>query len=188
MNICVFGASSDSIAKEYFDAAEEFGRCLGLAGHTLVFGGGNSGLMGAAARGALSAGAGIIGIAPSYFDKPGVLFEQCTEFIYTETMSERKTLMTRKSDAFAVLPGGMGTYDELFEILTLRQLGRMPKPVAVLNTRSYFNELRALLEKIAAEGFMDSCCLDFCGFADTPAALIHYLEITVPDDTNYYKY
>lgn len=188
MNICVFGASSNAISGEYIAAAEEFGRCLGAAGHSLVFGGGSSGLMGASARGAYSAGAEIIGIAPSFFDKPGILYENCTRFIYTETMSERKDIMMEMSDAFAVLPGGMGTYDELFEVLTLRQLGKLAKPVAVLNTRGYYRPLSVLLEEIAKEGFMDRRCLEFCGFEETPEALIRYLESTPAEPVSFYKY
>jgi len=188
MNICVFGASSDNIHPEYIAAAEEFGRCLGQNGHTLVFGGGSHGVMGAAARGAHSGGAEIIGIAPSFFNKPGILFDRCTDFIYTQTMSERKDIMLDMSDVFAVLPGGMGTYDELFEILTLRQLGKLTKPIGFLNTRSYFTPMRLMLENTAAEGFMDKRCLELYSILETPRELLEYIENTRAEAINFYKY
>ena len=154
MNICVFGASSARLAPCYIEAAEELGRLLGRGGHRLIFGGGQTGLMGACARGAASAGGEIIGIAPRFFDEPGVLFEQCTRFVFTDTMAQRKTAMEEEAEAFIVLPGGIGTLEEFFEVLTLRQLGRHGKPIALLNTAGCYDALSAMLEKLASEGFM----------------------------------
>ena len=175
MNICIYGASSNKLAQEYFDAAETLGALMAQQGHTLVFGGGKGGLMGAVARGAHAHGGSIIGVAPRFFDEPGILFEECTEFIYTETMRERKAIMEERSDAFIVLPGGIGTYEEFFEMLTLKQLGRHSKPMAMLNTRKYYDPMAAMLQNTVDEGFMSANCMELFGVCDTPAEVLEYV-------------
>ena len=175
MNICIYGASSRKLAKEYYDAAEALGALMAQSGHTLVFGGGKEGIMGAAARGAHAHGGKIIGIAPRFFDEPGILFEDCTEFIYTDTMRERKALMEEHSEAFIVLPGGIGTYEEFFEMLTLKQLGRHNKPMVMLNTRNYYGPMAAMLENTVDEGFMSADCMELYGVCDTPAEALNYV-------------
>ena len=127
MNICIYGASSAKLAPVYYEKTEELGRMMGLRGHGLVFGGGATGLMGAAARGVDAHHGYILGIAPSFFDQPGVLYEHCSEFIFTETMRERKKLLEERSEATIVAPGGIGTYEEFFEILTLKSLEAFEK-------------------------------------------------------------
>ena len=112
MKICVFGASSRDLEQGYFDEAFALGAELARRGHTIVFGGGASGLMGATARGAKSQGGRLIGIAPKFFDEPGILDKDCDEMIFTETMSERKKAMEDMSEAFITLPGGIGTFEE----------------------------------------------------------------------------
>ena len=124
MKICVFGASSRDLKQVYYDEAFALGAILAKRGHSIVFGGGTSGLMGSAARGAKSQGGYLIGVAPKFFDEPGVLYEGCDEMVFTETMSERKKAMEDMSEAFVTLPGGIGTFEEFFEALTLKQLGR----------------------------------------------------------------
>ena len=114
MNICVYGASSSTIAKSYINPTEELGEKMAKRGHNLVYGAGALGLMGAAARGVLRGGGKIIGVAPAFFKVDGVLFDECDEMIYTDTMRERKGIMEEKSDAFIMTPGGLGTYDEFF--------------------------------------------------------------------------
>ena len=105
MNICIYGASSAELKKIYYEKTEELGRLMGKRGHGLVFGGGKEGLMGAAARGVDREKGYILGIAPRFFDQPGVLYEHCTEFIFTENMRERKHLLESRSDATIVVPG-----------------------------------------------------------------------------------
>lgn len=175
MKICVFGASSSSLARVYYDEAYALGAILARRGHTMVFGGGTSGLMGAAARGAESEGGELIGVAPRFFDEPGIL-HRCTEMIFTETMSERKKTMEDMSDAFITLPGGIGTFEEFFEALTLKQLGRHAKAMAILNTNGYYNELEAMMDRAVSEEFLteDGKAL-YAVFAD-PAALMDYVE------------
>lgn len=153
MKICVFGASSRELAQGYYDAAFELGAELARRGHELVFGGGTSGLMGAAARGVTSEGGRLTGVAPRFFDEPGILYEGCTEMIFTETMSERKKTMEDMSDAFVTLPGGIGTFEEFFEALTLKQLGRHAKAMAVLNTMGYYDAMESMLIRAVEEKF-----------------------------------
>lgn len=134
MNICIFGASGRELEESYYAEAELLGSLIARQGHTLVFGGGREGLMGAAARGAYENGGRIIGIVPKFFDEPGIIYEHCTELVFTETMRERKQLMEERSEACIVLPGGIGTFEEFFEMLTLKQLGRSDRAIVVLNT------------------------------------------------------
>lgn len=176
MNICVYGGSSNSVGAEYIEAGIQLGRVLAERDHGLVFGGGAGGLMGAAARGAYSVQGKITGVAPTFFNVDGVLFKECTEFVFTETMRQRKEKMEELSDAFVVLPGGIGTLDEFFEIFTLKQLGRHGKPVGILNTGGYYDGLLALLDKMSSEGFMLPECRDMLAVSDSPEELVKMLE------------
>lgn len=176
MNICVFGASSDNIDKAYITAGEQLGREMAVKGHALVFGGGQTGLMGAVVRGVTECGGLSTGVAPKFFDLPGVLFENCTEFIYTETMRERKDLMDKKADAFIMTPGGIGTMEEFFEIFTLKQLGRHTKPIGILNVNGYYDELIHMLIHTAEKGFMDMKCMDLLCVSEDPKALLEMIE------------
>lgn len=176
MNICVFAASSREIAGFYIDEAFALGAELAKRGHTMVFGGGTSGLMGAAARGVTSAGGKLIGVAPKFFDEPGILYEGCSEMIFTETMSERKKLMEDSSGAFITLPGGIGTFEEFFEALTLKQLGRHAKPMAVLNTAGYYDAMEAMLNKAVAERFFPEDGHELYEIFSAIPPLFDYLE------------
>lgn len=154
MNICVYGASSKTIDGEYILHGEELGRKMAQRGHKLVFGAGASGLMGAVARGMKEEGGYIVGVAPTFFNVDGVLFEDCDEMIPTETMRERKQIMEDKADAFVMTPGGIGTYEEFFEIFTLKQLNRHHKAICVLNTKGYYDAVIEVLKKTVEENFM----------------------------------
>ena len=176
MNICVFGAASDRLVDDYFLLAEELGRAMGRRGHTLIFGGGATGLMGATARGLLAEGGRFIGIAPRFFDVPGILMENGGEMIFTETMAERKTLMRDMSDAFITLPGGIGTFEEFLETLTLKQLGRHEKPMALLETLGYYQPMETMLAHTASAGFMASACLEMYRTFDNAEDCLNYIE------------
>ena len=176
MNICVFGAASNSIDDAYLSAGRELGRELARRGHTLVFGGGAGGLMGAVAAGVTAAGGVCVGIVPSFLDVDGALYAGCAELVHTETMRDRKQTMEERSDAFVMTPGGIGTYEEFLEILTLRHLGRHEKPIAVLNTRGYFDDLNTMLHNAAAKGFLPEKDLRLYRCFDSPAALLDFLE------------
>lgn len=183
MNICLYGASSSAIAKAYVNPTEELGAKIAERGHTLIYGGGAAGLMGAAARGAYSRGGEIIGVVPSFLNVDGILFDNCTELIFTETMRERKALMEQKSDAFIMTPGGVGTFDEFFEILTLKQLGRHSKPIAVFNINGYFDSLIAQLENAVHKQFINPEIFELFISTDRADRLIDYLENSVSSPT-----
>ena len=175
MNICIYGASSDRLDGIFFDAAGKLGELIAESGNTVVFGGGQTGLMGACARGVHKMGGKLIGIAPKFFDEPGILDKNCSEFYFTDTMRERKQLMEDRSDAFIALPGGIGSYEELFEILTLKQLGKHAKPIALLNTDNYYLPLFAMLENTVARGFMSKRCLTLFKLCATPEEALEHI-------------
>ncbi len=184
MNICVYGASSNSIDKSYIEANEKLGKLLGEQGHTVVYGGGAGGMMGAVARGARSVDGNVIGISPKFFIVDGSLYDNCTEFIYTETMRERKKLLEEKSDAFIISPGGVGTLDEFFEIFTLKQLSRHDKPIAIYNVNNFYNELINMMEKAINEHFMTEKNRNLYFISNNPQEIIDYITNYVPEETS----
>ena len=184
MKICIYGASSNAIDKSFLDAGEKLGKELAQNNHAVVFGGGAAGLMGAVARGSHSKNGEIIGICPSFFNVDGALFENCTQMIYTETMRERKQLLEEMSDAFIITPGGIGTFDEFFEIYTLRQLGVHKKPIAIFNTNGYYNSLIDMLNNAIDKSFMPNTNMDLLFISDNPDEIIRYIENYNPDDYN----
>lgn len=182
MKICVYGAASKDIDAAFITAGEALGESLSKRGHDLVFGGGNDGLMGAVARGTHRGGGHITGIAPSFFNVDGVLYELCDEYIYTTTMRERKQKMEDLSDAFIVSPGGIGTFEEFFEILTLRQLKRHAKPIAILNTDGYYDHMLAMLRNTADRRFMSERNLDLFFISADVDEILDYIETPLDDD------
>ncbi len=181
MKICVFGASSETLAKEYFDAARRLGGLMAAGGHTLVYGGGNDGLMRACADGVKSGGGTAIGVAPRMFDEGDFLRRDFGELVFTDTMAARKELMRSLAEAFIVLPGGTGTMDEFFETLTLKQLGVQGKAIVLLNTLGYFDALHALLLDMVEGGFAGPSMPGMISLCATPEeALAHAL---IPDAT-----
>lgn len=153
-SVCVFCGSASGLRPEYADAAREVGRELAARGLALVYGGGRVGLMGQVAQAALAAGGTVIGVIPHALAKKEIAQEDCTELVVVDTMHERKALMAERAGAVVALPGGFGTLDELFEILTWAQLGIHAKPVAVLNVGGFFAPLLALLDHMTAEGLL----------------------------------
>ena len=184
MKICVFGSSSDRLLPEYYAAARSLGQEIARRGHTLVFGGGARGLMGACAEGAHELGGEIIGIAPSYFNEPGILYENCTQMIYSDDINGRKSVMEEMSDAIVVMPGGIGTFEEFFEVLTARQLGRHFMPIALMNTLGYFDSLHALIVSCTESGFVSRSCLAEYTLSPTPADALREAEKPVERPEN----
>jgi uncharacterized protein (TIGR00730 family) len=188
MNICVYGASSNTIDIDFVEKVESLGEEIAKRGHNLVYGGGAQGLMGAIARGAIKADGKVKGIAPSFFNVDGVLFEDCTEFIYTETMRERKQLLEDHSDCFIVAPGGIGTFEEFFEVLTLKQLRRHEKAIVIYNINAYYDEMEKMIENAINEGFMKESCRELYTYFDDMDKMLDYLEEYVPEKAEPCKY
>ena len=179
MNICIFGASSDNIDPIYPASVEELCEKMAKRGHSLVYGGGATGLMAAAARGTKRGGGKVFGFAPSYFRTPGVLCEDCTELQFTDTMRERKQLMEDRSDAVIATPGGNGTFEEFFEILTLRQIGQYRKPIAVFNINGYYNRMLEMIDGGIQEGFIHSVVPSLFLVSSDIDEILDYLESEV---------
>ena len=176
MKICVYGASSNEIDSRYLEDGEKLGYEIAKRQHTLIFGGGNTGLMGAVARGVHAGGGKVVGIVPAFFRVDGILYPDCDEILYTQTMRQRKEMMEQKADAFLITPGGIGTLDEFFEIFTLRQLDRHTKPIAILNTNGYYDPLSDLLAQMAREKFLTDDCLKLLKITSDPTELLDFLE------------
>ncbi len=178
MKICVFGAASPTIDPRYIEEVEKLGREMAKRGHSLVFGGGGNGLMGAAARGVRDGGGEIVGVIPKFFDNESIeaICDFCTELVYTETMRERKQVMEDRCDAFIVVPGGIGTFEEFFEVLTLKQLCRHNKPIAVYNILGYYNELNETMKSAMAKNFIRENCSDLYMITDSPEEVLSYVE------------
>ncbi len=151
--LCVYCGSSGAVAPVYREAASELGARLAAAGIGLVFGGGRVGLMGLLADAALAAGGSVTGIIPAHLRQREVAHEGVTRLVVVGSMHERKRQMAEKADAFAILPGGVGTLDEFFEILSWRQLGLHDKSIFILDLAEYWAPLFALLEEIVKNGF-----------------------------------
>lgn len=179
MRICVYGAASPTIDPEYIRKVEILGLELAKRGHGLVFGGGGNGLMGAAARGFRDGGGHIIGVIPKFFDEENVeeICDYCNELIQPDTMRQRKQIMEDNADAFVVVPGGIGTFEEFFEILTLKQLCRHNKPIVLYNIRGYYDELNQMMDAAMAKNFVRGNCADLYLTTDDPEELIRYIEM-----------
>ena len=178
MKITLYGAASAVIDRSYVSAVEDLGKRTAERGHTLVFGGGCTGLMGAMVRGVKGAGGKAIGITPEFFrtERYEALYTDCDEFIWTKDMYERKRLLEETCDAFIVAPGGFGTFDEFFGILTTKQLDRHDKPIAVFNVNGFFDDLKKLIDRAVAEDFVKEKCYDLFRFFPTADGLLEYLE------------
>ncbi|WP_119421298.1 TIGR00730 family Rossman fold protein [Desertibaculum subflavum] len=151
--VCVFCGSSGRVAERHRKAASRFGQILGENGITLVFGGGRVGLMGLCADAAVAAGGKAVGVIPRILHEVEVAHQNLTELHIVETMHERKKLMFDRSDAFVVLPGGVGTLDETFEIITWRQLRLHDKPIIVVDEGGYWAPFVSMVDHIVASGF-----------------------------------
>lgn len=154
MNICLYGSGSRKIDSIYTDAAYELGCQMAKKGHKLVFGGGDTGMMGACAHGVHDNGGQSIGIAPEWINEFEPLCEQCSEFLYVDSMDERKRKFVENSDAFVISPGGIGTLDEFFEIITLKKLKQHDKTIIVYNINGFFDKMIEMIDEMAEKGFL----------------------------------
>ncbi len=169
-SICVFCGSRFGGDAAYQEAAEAFGARFGDKNWRLVYGAGDVGLMGAVANAAQAAGADTFGVIPTHLLEWEVGKRDLTNFIVTENMHERKKVMFMNCDAIVVLPGGAGSLDEFFEVLTWRQLGLHEKPIVVLNVNGFWDPLVALVDHVIAQGFAEQSLKDFIHVADDVAA------------------
>ncbi|WP_168209667.1 LOG family protein [Chromobacterium paludis] len=174
--ICLFCGSNKGAKPEYEAAARLLGHTLAEQGITLVYGAGNVGLMGVAADAALAAGGRVVGVIPEFLKAKEVAHLGLSELHVTETMHQRKALMAELSDGFIALPGGFGTFDELFEILTWAQLSVHSKPVGLLDVRGFFQPLQSMVDHAVTEGFVPSGNLQLFQRDDSLPALLDWMR------------
>lgn len=172
MNVCIFCGSSKGTELIYADATREIGQLLASSGHSLIYGGGNVGLMGILADSVLSHGGKVIGVIPDFLMKREVGHAGLTELIIVNSMHERKKKMADLADVFIALPGGWGTLDELAEILTWRQLGLINQPIGLLNVDSFFSPLISQLKNMSDKGFLQANNLNFLTIENSPSKLL----------------
>lgn len=188
MNITVYAASSGQAPDVYVQAARELGEALARRGHTLVNGAGRTGLMGASADACLAAGGRAVGVIPQFMIEQGWQHDGMTQLLITRDMHERKELMASRADACIALPGGVGTMEELLEIITWKQLGLFLKPVIVLNVAGYYDNLLMQLQRAVDEQFMRPQHTDIWRVAQTAEEAVSMAENTPQWDASVRKF
>lgn len=173
MNITVYCGSNPGDDPRFIEAARALGAWIAREGHTLVYGGSSVGLMGAVSRAALEGGAPVIGVEPAFFIEAGVAQHDLTELIVCETMGERKAKMIELGDVFVALPGGVGTLEEISEIITRVRLDLGPHECFLLNIDGFYDPLAAFLASMVDHRFFDQCDLDRCLFPRSVDELAH---------------
>lgn len=174
--ICVYCGSSDKMAVDYIQAARQMGAAIARRGFSLAYGAGCTGMMGAVADGALEAGGEVIGVIPKMFTTPALMHNGLSHLEIVDSMHTRKQRLVDISDAFIALPGGYGTFEELFEVLTWAQIGLHSKPMGILNANSYFDPLLSAIEHAREEGFIYAEHSSFLVCSDKPDDLLNKLE------------
>lgn len=167
MKICMYGSGSKKTPKKYTDVGYKLGAEIAKKGHSLVFGGGNDGMMGAVASGVFDNGGEIISISPNWINEFDDRFKNSSQRIETDSMDERKKLFLEKSDVFVICPGGFGTLDELFEVLTLKYLQRHSKKIILFNINHFYDDLISILGEMHDDGLIREGALDIFDVATT---------------------
>jgi uncharacterized protein (TIGR00730 family) len=175
-SLCVYCGSRHGARPEYTQAARELGREIGTRGWQLVYGGGNVGLMGEVANATLAAGGRVVGVIPRVLKEREVGHPALHEMHVVETMHQRKQMMAERAHAFIALPGGIGTFEELFEVWTWRQLGYHDQPIGLLNVAGYYDALVSFMSKTVTEGFLSTQQLDAVSVATEVTPLLDQLN------------
>jgi hypothetical protein len=180
VNICVYLSSSDAVAPHFVELAEQLGREIGRRGHTLVFGGNNTGLMGRLADAVKDSGGGVIGVVPQKLHDMGRTYARCDQLVVTRDLRDRKAVMDEHAGAFVALPGGLGTLEEIIEVLNLKYLRYHQKPVVFINHRGFYEPLFAAFASFYTERFTKRAVEQL--YAALPAVddLFPYLEAYQP--------
>ena len=182
LSVCVFCSSSDRVAAAYHEVAADLGRGIAARGWSLVYGGGRSGLMGTLARAALAGGARVTGVLPDRLIESEIALDGLSELVRTTTMRERKAQMDAAADAFVVLPGGIGTLEELVEVVTLKALGYHRRPIIVVDAAGYWDPLLAQVAAMVDEGFAHGAVMDLFRITTTVAATLELLATPPADE------
>lgn len=174
-SLCVYCGSKPGSDPLFTQAAVAVGQWIATRGGQLVYGGGSGGLMGTVANATLAAGGRVVGIIPKALVEKEWAHHGCTELHIVDNMHERKRMMAERADAFVALPGGIGTFEELFEVWTWRQLGYHDKPIGLLNTAGYYDGLLAFLKQAVSSQFLGDWQMGLVRASDSPAALLSEL-------------
>ena len=174
-SVCVYCGSRTGETPAFVEVAREVGKWIGANQGQLVYGGGNNGLMGVVADATLESGGRVIGVIPKALVEREFAKLDCTELHVVDSMHDRKRMMAERADAFLALPGGIGTFEELFEVWTWRQLGYHDKPIGLLNAGDYYGPLLTFLRSSVAHGFMNEWQMDLLRVDSDPAALLSRL-------------
>lgn len=174
-SVCVYCGSKPGKDPLFANVATEVGRWIGEHGGQLVYGGGRNGLMGILADSTRAAGGRVVGVIPSALVEREWAHEGCDELHIVETMHERKRMMMERADTFLALPGGIGTFEELFEIWAWRQLGYHDKPIGILSSRGYYDSLMQFMRQVVDEGFMGDWQMDLVQTGEDAAPLLRQL-------------
>jgi uncharacterized protein (TIGR00730 family) len=177
-SICVYCGSRPGNDTEFTTVAKQVGSWIGTRGGQLIYGGGRNGLMGRVADATLAAGGRVIGVIPKALVDKEQAHHGCTELHVVETMHERKRIMAELADAFMALPGGIGTFEEFFEVWTWRQLGYHDKPIGLLNANGYYDSLLAFLQSSVAAGFMSDALMPLINVQARVEPLLESLVMT----------
>jgi len=183
MNISVFCGAMFPHNKLYTHAAEQLGCLLAQAGHTLLYGGSNLGLMGVVSGAALREGGTVVGVIPTLFPEEVILSQPVSQLVRVASLAERKAYLLAHSDAFIALPGGIGTLDEVSEVMVANQLGQIDKPMLLLNLEGYYNPLLQQFEQFKSEGLMRSSG-GLCVAETVEDCLNHLCSLSTPSSPN----
>lgn len=174
-SVCVYCGSRNGNLPDYANVARQVGTWIGQHNGQLVYGGGNNGLMGIVAQATADAGGLVVGIIPKALQTIENTRTACTELLVVDTMHERKHMMAERADVFLALPGGIGTFEEFFEVWTWRQLGYHDKPIGLLNTRGYYDGLLQFVNNSVSQGFLNDWQMDLILSGTEPASLLQEL-------------
>ena len=176
MKVCLYGSGSKRTPSEFTDVGYELGLKIALNNHSLVFGGGNDGMMGAVAKGVYDNGGKITSISPWWINEFDDPFDDYDECIKTDSMDERKKLFLEKSDVFIIVPGGIGTLDEFFEVLTLKYLNRHSKKIILFNINQFYDKMIDMLHQMHDEGLIREGALDIFVVANSIDEVFEFIQ------------
>lgn len=176
MKVCLYGSGSKRTPSEFTDVGYELGLKIALNNHSLVFGGGNDGMMGAVAKGVYDNGGKITSISPWWINEFDDPFDDYDECIKTDSMDERKKLFLEKSDVFIIVPGGIGTLDEFFEVLTLKYLNRHSKKIILFNINQFYDKMIDMLHQMHDDGLIREGALDIFVVANSMDEVFEFIQ------------
>lgn len=174
--IAVYGAASETVADVHKDNAYKIGQIIADSNMSVIFGGGSTGMMGAAARGVRAADGELVGVIPMFMNAIEPEFDDCTKYVYVDSMAERKSVMEALASHFVILPGGIGTMDEMFQIATLIMLGRKKSKIIVFNDNGVYDHIKEYVDDAISRGFIDPKIKDIMIWCNSVNAMTNVIK------------